>query len=184
MENKKEKIHMTKRFLLQTLENELSLDIKNKYTATDLKRAADISGSTFYNHFPHIDEVHKMLFEEAIINRISEKCNDYHDFIDLIINYIDKNRKLCINLYYLPPFFENGDYFIDLVLQALNEHVLTNPLPEDNKFLLGEFKYIIQTWFADGLKTDKRIIKQQLEIYMGLIIKVQEKSGQIFKVVQ
>lgn len=100
---KKEEISLTTKFrIAASLKDFMEKKTFDKITVKDILIDCDISRPTFYYHFEDMYDLMKWMFETEAIEllKASEKCVDWDDGLLLVLQYVHKNRKVCLCAYH------------------------------------------------------------------------------------
>ncbi|WP_099974474.1 TetR/AcrR family transcriptional regulator [Lactobacillus terrae] len=163
-------MNLTREYLLDIVEKELSDNLRDKFTITELVNISDLSRSTVYYHFESLEEVYKSLFNERILPNIIVKNLSLRPIVEGLIDYIVNNKKICLNVYRLTSDMNRRDYIISLVNQAFYKYELgEDKINSHRRYLIGGFVFILYSWFEDNLSTDSVDIKKQVHSFFEML---------------
>ncbi|MCH4009128.1 TetR/AcrR family transcriptional regulator [Companilactobacillus sp.] len=91
----------TKKHLASTLKKVMQTVPVDKITINQLTSAGNVARNTFYYHFDDINQLLEYIYADEIVTQLEayKKQQNWLDGLKLLLDYIDDNRKFCLNTF-------------------------------------------------------------------------------------
>ncbi|WP_076800148.1 TetR/AcrR family transcriptional regulator [Latilactobacillus curvatus] len=176
----------TKRYMAMIL-IELLMDQKaTKLTVATFLKTANLSRTTFYNHFPTgMCGLFRWTLEQQIIQKVDESIvsGDWESGCHEVVQFITRYRMFCLNLYYLADYPERRRFFEQVMKQIIHKalrHYKTQYTPQQlnhlEDFYGGAIIRQLDCWFENNLQTEPEVIDERLCFNLKQLEKI-VKSG-------
>lgn len=178
---------ITKKALAKSLKELMNSIPLNKISVKEIVNNCGLNRQTFYYHFQDIYNLLEWIYETEAVESISQyrSYNTWTDGFQKIFNYIESNRRFCMNTLnslgrnHLDSYLYTVTY--DLIIGVVNEVSQNMRATEDNKKFIANFYTLAFTglviqWMNGGMKEDShKIIEKLSELVEGNFMRALER---------
>ncbi len=178
---------ITKKALAKSLKELMKSIPLNKISVKEIVNNCGLNRQTFYYHFQDIYNLLEWIYETEAVESISQyrSYNTWTDGFQMIFNYIESNRRFCMNTLnslgknHLDSYLYTVTY--DLIIGVVNEVSQNMRATEDNKKFIANFYTLAFTglviqWMNGGMKEDShKIIEKLGELVEGNFMRALER---------
>ncbi|QFP79796.1 TetR/AcrR family transcriptional regulator [Latilactobacillus graminis] len=164
--------YTTKQYMAMVL-IELLMDQKaSKLTVATFLKTANLSRTTFYNHFPTgMCGLFCWTLEQQIIQKVDESIEkgNWESGCHAVVEFIAQYQLFCLNLYHLADYPERCRFFERVMKQTIHkalgqyqERYTIVQLNHLEDFYSGALIQQLDRWFENNLQTAPEVIDERL----------------------
>lgn len=172
----------TKKHISKMLTEEFSVKEYNSFSIKEISKISNLARSTVYYQFSSLSDVYRYLLEENIMRKTFDNAKSWQDVVNLIIDYIDNNKKLCINLYNHTSKDKRYEYCQNQIFNIINRYNGCYTIyysyeelkiyNQELDYMIDVFIFTLERWLDCGLRDEAVNIKKKMYGYLEIIMRI------------
>ncbi len=151
----------------------------DKIRVTEICDLCRINRQTFYNHYPGLVDIFKVIFRRELFKEIDDNrtLETWHGGFLATLHYLKTNAGMMLHVYESSYRLEVSDFFTE-VSSELMENVMKECLSrkkleldkEDCKFIINFYRYVfvglMMDWVNEGMKEEPEVLLKKLKVML------------------